>query len=57
MTADVFSLTTPFSDCGTLNGVLDATADGDLNSAEKLVFICFVERTEGANTDGLVTDF
>jgi len=52
---DVFSLIMLFPNC--LNGVLDATADGDLNIVEKFVFICFVDRTDGANTIGFVNDF
>jgi len=46
-----------FPDCPSLNGVLDVTLAGDLNIVEKLVLICFVDRTDGANTAGFVSDF
>jgi len=40
--------------CGNLNGVL---ADGVLYNAEKLVLICVVDNTHGANAVGFVADF
>ena len=54
---EVFSLTRLFLNCPGLNGVLDAAADGDLNIAEKSMFICLVDSTDGANTVGFVSDF
>ena len=56
----VFSLmscTTLLPDCPSLNGVLDAVADGVLNSVTKLVFICVVDSTDGANATGFTSDF